>query len=222
MDEFEDELFFANDEERLQFFFDDVIDDKIIGWIRDPRSRMKRFSVQVFVDGILVGGTLADRPRDSLVRLGHEDGCYGFAYRLPTAFGDGVAHKISVRVPEIDATAKGSGRAFRVSSAMKTLPRLQIEIDDFEQDMLTGWARNMDEPRDQILVEIRSEELLLGQVLANGGGEDSVGKKSWGKGHMFRMKLPQRMLDGEQRRISVTAPGFERRKTVHFPRRGRS
>jgi len=63
----------------------DVVSDDgwVQGWAWYPAAREKRAAVEVLVDGVVVGSTLAALHRADLAAAGIGDGNYGFSFALP-------------------------------------------------------------------------------------------------------------------------------------------
>ena len=88
----------------------DCIDETgtLHGWACDKSAPGMTLTLDVFVDGVAVGQTQANRARPDLLSAGLEHGAYGFALTLPSL---GRAATVEVRVANTTHSLTGSGVA---------------------------------------------------------------------------------------------------------------
>lgn len=79
----------------LKGHLDRIEDGLVHGWALDSNNVSLTISVDVFVDGELMGRVVADQHRDDLVRE-YGSGRHGFAWRVPDTLLDGGSHELGV------------------------------------------------------------------------------------------------------------------------------
>jgi hypothetical protein len=70
---------------------------QVRGWARDAASPHLPVMIEILVDGVVVGETLANRYRPDLVAAGQGDGRHGFEFALPTPLPADSVHVIFTR-----------------------------------------------------------------------------------------------------------------------------
>lgn len=88
---------------------DGVVDGEVGGWAMDAASSASLVTVEVLIDGEVVGRALADRYRPDLLEAGIGDGRCAFA--LPIAiedWRDGLEHELRARATGTDLELDGS------------------------------------------------------------------------------------------------------------------
>ena len=68
------------------------------GWCWNPAEPGARLAVEIMVDGIVTGISVADQPRRDLERRGIGDGAHGFSIRIDPALASGPERLVAVRV----------------------------------------------------------------------------------------------------------------------------
>ena len=182
----------------LQSYVDEIMGNRIRGWVRDPSRPGRRLAIQVFVGSTLIATDLADRFRQDLLNAQIGDGCHSFDIELPVELVDGNEHLLYVRTKE-GADLAHSPRLLK--------PTFQGSLDKPDGSVLKGWAWNPYAPADTLKLDVFGNQLPLATIEASLYRAD-LEEAGVGEGHhAFRFELPPNMLDGRDNSISVRIAG---------------
>lgn len=72
--------------------------ERIVGRAYRPNQLDRRLELALYDGERFVTSLIADLRREDLVQRGIGDGCYGFAFHIPTAIRDGQPHELDIRI----------------------------------------------------------------------------------------------------------------------------
>jgi hypothetical protein len=88
----------------------------LTGWVWNPDRPNDTVDVSIYIDNSFALRLVADRHRDDLQRAGVGDGAHGFAFQLPPALCDGLAHSINIQVGLTGVRLKGAPLTFQMQA----------------------------------------------------------------------------------------------------------
>ena len=183
---------------QLKTSFRRIDEDTFAGHIYDPANLTRKFTLEVHVDGLVVGVARADRYDRELSKADVGDGCYGFEVVISTALV-ATAASIEARLAntgEIVGAAL-SGRSF-LAEVGKSRPL--GEVSWVGGLRLVGWIDGGGESAPVVQARVAGE--VVCEVFANGWRHDDGMKRRPVRG--FDFHLPTRFADGDVWRIAVT------------------
>ncbi len=202
-------------------------DGWVSGWCWDPHSPGRKVSLDVLVDGAVVGATEASTWRADLQQAGIGDGRHGFAFALPY---DVLAQKGTLRITVQESGGGGRTLGDPVTLRIGRLAESEQRVAALEQQvrLLRGKLDAMErQAADQPEAEERAARALFGTVaaffreLADGAPEDA---RSFGPGRGVRAtldalaaRLPALDLRAPARppAVLVIVPATEPAEAVH-------
>jgi SAM-dependent methyltransferase len=205
-----------------------VRDGVILGWVWDP-DRSGGVPVRVFLDGVDVGGCVADLPRHSPADADACDGRYGFRFLLPARLADGGVHGFRV---EAHGLALGPAASFTTGAAREepgftlespgvrehapaSTDGVQSSVEDgvlgrVEQasgGIVSGWAYRPGAPAWRVWVDVTTDGTQVCGGVAN-LHRASLAAAGIGDGrHGFRFSVPPAAPGTGQQRLRVEAEG---------------
>jgi glycosyltransferase involved in cell wall biosynthesis len=90
--------------------------DQLTGWVWNPDRPNDTVDVSIYIDNSFALRLVANRHRDDLQRAGVGDGAHGFAFQLPPALCDGLAHSINIQVGLTGVRLKGAPLTFQMQA----------------------------------------------------------------------------------------------------------
>jgi GT2 family glycosyltransferase len=118
------------------------------GWAIDLKHPDKRVELEVFVDGVFAGSTVADQPRPDVQRLVPGADTCGFIHPLPPHADPAARRRIAVRLAGQTLGLAGS------PMQLKPVPGLTGYFDSLHGMYAHGWALNHAEPDVPVQVEV--------------------------------------------------------------------
>lgn len=142
------------------------------GWVMDEDRPNQPVSLQVLVDGTVVGSVLADRPRAIEGSPSQEGSTFEFSWLIPDAFRDGQPHRFEVRnvlgeglmpVPPLN------GPVALTASEITAPDRTEFRghLDEVDVVGVRGWAQDPKCPTERVTVEILIDGNVIGMAVAD-------------------------------------------------------
>jgi hypothetical protein len=187
-------------------------DNAFRGHVVDEKDLMRRFAVEIFLDGVSFKAVRADAFDENLLRSGHGDGRYAFAFVVP-AERLAAHHTIEARLANL-GTAVGQRISLKSLSARERLADSAFGAGSVRWSgglRLDGEIELL--PGKRALGEYRARAEIDGEIVAEAPPKgwsylrDAVGEAR--AVATFDLQLPDRFGDGDVHRVRVT-DGAER------------
>lgn len=126
-------------EPRLYGVIDVLRPDRVAGWVIDRTDPASSATIDVLLEGRVIGSVTANRPRKDLERQAVGTGCYGFAFALDPPLEEGMEFTVAVVARSHDGVElplQPAGRAASaISAEKKALRRILAELTALRTDM---------------------------------------------------------------------------------------
>ena len=196
--------------------FLDVVDSShAAGWACDPDDFSAPIIIHFYIDGVLIGGTLADIPAEP----GVADACGGynahrFDYAFPPIIRDGQPHWVDVYAIDYALLNQNPllgevlvcpvGTTESGGSCTSAWPFGVVDVVDASH--AAGWACDPDDFSAPIAIHIYIDGALIDSIVANIPAGSGVADACGGyNAHRFDYALPAIMRDGQPHWVDVYA-----------------
>lgn len=157
------------DPDAIEGWVDECVQGVVRGWARRPAAADKPVTVEILVDGVLVGAGLAKLKRPDLEAAGKGNSAFVIGVdlnRMPVPVAQAIVRvKDGPPVPggsiTIDMAALAARRAAEAEAPLTPLPRpfggdagLGGYLDDFGPDRIAGWIFDPEDPSRRIALEL--------------------------------------------------------------------
>jgi O-antigen biosynthesis protein len=184
---------------------DSVSGETIVGWAINPAQPEKAVSLTLYIDDRPVKVFLAEKFRKDLAEAGIGNGNNAFSESISKRLHDGALHKIDVRFTDTDRHLMGSGVA--VTFPKHNITEVNGFIDNVNERQVAGWAFDVGNPQDPLVVELMVDNEMHGYAIADRQRNDlkkaAIGTGSYG----FAFPMPLSVLDNEEHTIAVRVAG---------------
>ncbi len=162
---------------------------EVCGWLADRAHFNQVLRVEILVDGVIVGNTVANVYRQDLEDAGIGNGLHAFVFKFPEPLKQG-RYKIVARVAGQGLMIKGSGIYEIVPQLNPSLSHYEGGIDFVSSKTCVGWCWRKDSPEQNPVMEILVDGVVAGECCANKFRED-LSKAGIGNGNYgFTFVLP--------------------------------
>jgi len=143
----------------------DLLDHTTIaGWAFDVTRPHTPLRLEILVDNVVVGETLANLHRDDLRQAGKGEGRCAFRHHLAHPLTSNVPH--AVRMFRIDDQTELLETPLLLDADPAQPGPLDGRIDVSDDNCVAGWALDILRPNIPIRLEIVAEGKLIGQTMA--------------------------------------------------------
>lgn len=168
--------------------------DTIDGWVLDPSQPQIRLSVEIIIDGKVVGECIADDFRAEVLWQGMSDGYSGFQWKLDAPVSEN--QDIAVMVKGYDTVVpwkSDSNLSMGDGKSEASVSNICGNIDFVDHKVIKGWARDEARPSERLELEILVDEISVGTCLADIFRKDlveaGIGDGCHGFSHTFTPQL---------------------------------
>ncbi|RUT27216.1 O-antigen biosynthesis protein [Asaia sp. W19] len=193
-------------------YCDGIHKEILIGWAVNRLDPYQPVRLHVLIDGQEIAQILADQSRSDVqtaLKTPHDR--LGFSFTIPVRFMDGVAHELSIRLPDrtILPIAEQNGENARTSQSFKidARPEYTSCVDGVKQGALKGWVLQKmpgeSEWRGDCIVSVTANGVLVAQVRADRYRGDVAAAVGCNPNCGFDIPIPQRFRGSSPRSFSV-------------------
>jgi len=164
------------------------------GWAFNPKSPDERVVVEVYLDGISLGVTVANIFEPDLKQNHIGDGEHGFSFILPALARE---HGGQLRV-RIANTSIWLGAAISVD---KQIEKLDSQVFTDGGLRITGWASELSQPGQPVTIQLSTDDGVFIEQLAD---KYSALASPRDKFCGFDISLPLSLADGKAHKVQLT------------------
>ncbi len=189
----------SNPLQMYEYHVKKLLQDKVCGWIWQPRYPTRRILVDVKDGDKLLASVQAVEFRTDLQAAGKSDGHCGFTVNLKKL-------DIPTSLATISFHVRGIAAPF-FSTVHKAEPKLEFNVDVLNSQGIEGWAWTPTAPNEPVGLELLSDGKVVAETVAktfrprlhaSGNGEGKF---------TFRLNFPPAVTDGRMHKLELRLKG---------------